>query len=69
MSRESRVAMPRAVWVDRVRCSGHGACAQIAPDAVELDEWGYPMLTGVPVDRRTGREAVTLCPAQALFLQ
>jgi ferredoxin len=28
--------------VDRIACTGHGICASLLPDAVTLDEWGYP---------------------------
>ena len=25
-------------------CDGVGVCAHLAPDLVELDRWGYPMI-------------------------
>lgn len=33
------------IAVDRVRCTGHGICAQTLPDSITLDEWGYPIVT------------------------
>ncbi|MGD9988363.1 ferredoxin [Pseudonocardia sp.] len=56
--------------VDTVTCDGHGLCADILPEVVDLDEWGYPVVTG-PVPRRLRRAAaaaVTACPALALRL-
>ena len=31
--------------VDPVRCDGFGHCAELAPELITLDEWGYPILT------------------------
>jgi ferredoxin len=57
--------------VNPVACTGHGLCAELVPELVTLDEWGYPVITGgrVPASlRRTARRAVTDCPALALAL-
>ncbi len=58
------------VLVDRIRCSGHGICAQTLPGAVTLDEWGYPMLAAQPRGESPGSRdidlAIDLCPARAL---
>ncbi|HUB42119.1 MAG TPA: ferredoxin [Streptosporangiaceae bacterium] len=57
--------------VDPVACTGHGLCAELLPELVALDRWGYPLLADqqVPASlvRRT-RRAVTDCPALALKL-
>jgi sulfoxide reductase heme-binding subunit YedZ len=57
--------------VDPVRCTGHGLCAELLPELIMLDGWGYPLLADrqVPVSLagRT-RRAVTDCPALALRL-
>jgi ferredoxin len=50
---------------------GHGLCAELLPELITLDEWGYPVLPGQPVPRpleRQARRAVTGCPALALTL-
>lgn len=66
------VAAHSSVVVDRIRCSGHGICAQTLPGAVTLDEWGYPTLTPSgtrePVTRAEADVAIALCPARALSL-
>jgi ferredoxin len=57
---------PVTVAVDRVRCTGHGICAQVLAGVVTLDEWGYPIVRPGRVDDADGRAAVALCPAAAL---
>ncbi len=52
--------------VDRIACTGHGVCARLLPDAITLDDWGYPILSGIPSDPALATVAVTLCPAAAL---
>lgn len=62
---------PRLI-LDPTICRGHGICAEAAPDLIELDEWGYPILTRAEVDpaeRSQARRAADLCPALALRLR
>jgi len=57
--------------VDPIGCQGHGVCAELLPEAIALDEWGYPLLAAgaLPDDlRRPARRAVAACPARALHL-
>ncbi|HTZ91391.1 MAG TPA: ferredoxin [Streptosporangiaceae bacterium] len=58
--------------VNPIACSGHGSCAELLPEVITLDEWGYPLLAGdgaVPVGlAREARRVVTDCPALALAL-
>ena len=28
--------------VDPVACTGYGLCAELFPEGIELDDWGYP---------------------------
>jgi ferredoxin len=67
------MTMPKAntLRVNPVACSGHGQCAELLPELVSLDEWGYPVLADHAVpDSLLGaaRQAVTSCPALALAL-
>lgn len=58
--------------VDRIACAGHGACAELLPELIELDEWGYPIVAAGPVPQRLGglaRRAAAACPALALHLR
>ena len=63
--------MERQLRVNPIACSGHGLCAELLPELITLDEWGYPILPGGPVPRRLprhARRAVADCPARALAL-
>jgi ferredoxin len=68
------VSGSRRLRVDPTGCRAHGLCAELLPELVDLDEWGYPVLsdrtsTVVPgplVD--AARTAVAACPALALRL-
>ena len=35
--------------VDPIRCTGHGLCAELLPEWIALDDWGYPMIDQRPV--------------------
>jgi ferredoxin len=57
--------------VNPIECAGHGLCAELLPELISLDEWGYPILPDRPVPpglERKARRAVTDCPALALAL-
>ncbi len=57
--------------VDPIACSGHGLCAELLPELIALDQWGYPVLADEPVPAslaHRARRAVTDCPALALTL-
>jgi ferredoxin len=57
--------------VNRTECVGHGVCAELLPELVALDEWGYPVIADTPPPgrlTRDARRAVTACPALALRL-
>lgn len=63
--------MAAKLRVNPIECSGHGLCAELLPELIALDEWGYPLISGQPVPPRLLREAkraVTDCPALALRL-
>jgi ferredoxin len=64
--------MSQELTVDPTACAGHGLCAELLPELVTVDEWGYPVIDGQPVPARldrAARRAVTACPALALRLQ
>lgn len=55
--------------VDWTRCEGHGLCAHLLPEFVELDEYGFPSFKTVPGwMAKEARRAVDMCPALALRL-
>ena len=63
------------VHVDWTRCDGHGACAELLPELLTTDDWGFPLVTGDERDpqvtgslEKHARRAVKACPLQALRL-
>ena len=58
----------RVNWID---CEGKGTCAELLPEMITLDEWGYPVVDNSPVPvvlEREARAAVRSCPKLALKL-
>jgi ferredoxin len=58
--------------VDPISCTGHGLCAELLPERISLDEWGYPLIAGgeLPPDLfRTARRVAAACPVRALHLR
>src|SRR3954451_22516979 len=61
----------RRLAVDWPACKAHGVCAELLPEVVELDEWGYPVITPGPVPaalKRYAQRAVSSCPTLPLRL-
>jgi ferredoxin len=60
------------IGIDRIKCDGHGVCADLVPEMIELDDWGYPIINpgAVPPSvLQHARRAVSGCPTLALRLQ
>jgi len=63
--------MREQLVVDRIRCDGHGLCAELLPEAIALDDWGYPIIRAgsiAPSLLEHARQAVDACPVLALKL-
>ncbi|HTW05473.1 MAG TPA: ferredoxin, partial [Streptosporangiaceae bacterium] len=57
--------------VDWTRCRGHGLCAHLVPELVQLDGQGYPVFLDMPVPhwlQQEAQQAVQMCPSLALRL-
>ena len=57
--------------VDPIACTGHALCAELFPEAITLDDWGYPIIADGPIPRGVlahARRAVAACPTLALRL-
>jgi ferredoxin len=57
--------------VNPIKCDGHGLCAELFPERIELDEWGYPIIDPEPFTadlEQHARRAVAACPKVALLL-
>ena len=57
--------------VNPITCAAHGLCAELFPEGVSLDEWGYPIIKDATVPRYElvhAKRAVAQCPTMALKL-
>ena len=57
--------------INPVTCDGHGLCAEMLPELIELDDWGYPIVRSAEVPAHlegVARRARALCPTLALLL-
>jgi ferredoxin len=64
--------MSRHLAVDPIACDAHGMCAELLPELIRLDEWGYPVVDPRPVPPHLeglARRAVAACPTLALKLR
>jgi ferredoxin len=58
--------------IDRTRCDGSRLCAELLPELIRLDDWGYPIIASgaVPAGLLShARRAVDACPLLALSLR
>ncbi len=58
--------------VNPIACEAHGLCAELFPEWITLDDWGYPIIDPRPVPghlQEHARRAVAACPALALMLR
>ena len=64
-------AVSDSLRVDPIVCEGHGLCAELFPERIQLDDWGYPIIDSEPIPRALAghaRRAVAACPVLALRL-
>ncbi|MFB4315661.1 ferredoxin [Actinomadura sp. 21ATH] len=57
------------VAIDWSRCDGHGLCAYLVPELIQLDRYGFPVVLGTDIPawlERDVQKAVAMCPALAL---
>jgi len=59
-----------------ILCDGRGMCHDAAPDLIDLDEWGYPVLPGGGLrteisrgQRKAAEDATHACPLLALHIE
>jgi ferredoxin len=64
--------MIHRVRVNPIACEAHGMCAELLPERITLDEWGYPLLDGEPLPHDLlghARRAAAACPTFALLVE
>lgn len=57
--------------VDPIACDGRGLCAEVLPELIRMDDWGFPIIAEGRVPprlRAAAGEAVRVCPKIALRL-
>ena len=57
--------------VDPAACDGFGYCAEMLPELIAMDEWGFPVVTEREVPAGlldAARQAARACPRRALLL-
>ena len=55
--------------VNPIACEAHGLCAELLPEWVELDEWGYPIIREDAIPPQLvnhAKRAINNCPTLAL---
>ncbi len=61
----------RSLRVNPIACEGHGLCAELLPERITLDEWGYPIVDQAPLTpglEKHAKRAFAACPRVALLL-
>jgi ferredoxin len=64
--------MTAVITVNPIACEAYGYCAELLPELVTLDEWGYPIVDGRPVPAHLvemARYAAKQCPRRAFLLE
>lgn len=64
--------MSTRLRVNPITCEAHGMCAELLPERITLDEWGYPLIDGKPLEPgliANARRAAQACPTFALLLE
>jgi ferredoxin len=64
--------MTQQLTVDRIKCDGHGLCAELLPELIRLDDWGYPIVAPGAIPKYLlphAKRAIEQCPVLALALR
>ena len=63
--------MSHRVRVNPIACEAHGMCAEVLPERITLDEWGYPLIDEEPLHPAQVTHAIRAaraCPTFALLV-
>ena len=64
--------MTNVLRVNPIACDGHGLCAELFPERIRLDDWGFPIVDATPIPSSLDehmRRAVDACPTLALLAE
>jgi ferredoxin len=63
----------RRLRVNPTLCTGYGYCAEIVPELITVDDWGYPIVSPREIESpellHLARKAVATCPRLALLIE
>ncbi len=63
----------RRLRVNPTLCDGYGYCAEIVPELITLDDWGFLIVSTRNIDDENvlalTRRAIATCPRLALLLE
>ncbi len=63
--------MNKHLLIDPTKCDGVGICAIKAPDLIQMDVWGFPIIESAPLTDNTkkqAKKALRACPKKALLI-
>ncbi len=64
---------PRRLRINPTLCDGYGYCAELVPELITLDDWGFPIVSSREIEDENvlnlARRAVATCPRLALILE
>jgi ferredoxin len=63
---------PMHIVINPIKCTGRQLCAELLPELIKLDDWGYPIVKPGPVPpalEAHARRAAEACPTLALLLR
>jgi ferredoxin len=64
--------MSQRLRLNPIACEAHGMCAELLPERITLDEWGYPLIDEELLPDSLvahARRAAQACPTLALLLE
>ena len=64
--------MKALLRVNPIACKAEGLCAELFPERIQLDDWGYPIIEEGDIPEQLlehARRAAAECPRLALILQ
>ena len=64
--------MSEHLRVNPILCDAYGHCAELLPELIQLDDWGYPIIAPGPIPDHLlplAKRATEQCPVLALALR
>jgi ferredoxin len=63
----------RRLRVNPTLCEGYGYCAEIVPELITVDDWGFPIVSPREIQSeellKLAHRAVATCPRLALLIE